>query len=257
MDNATLSTLYSSNYINSTRLKSNNQINNVGTWLKIILISYFTTIQFHLLVNSDIFDLITPRSVPGDVRPFSSDLDIDLDLSWNISQRATIKPWLFYIDQNLNNAIETCLSKIKKKRDFIKMWTCLMNCSPSCRRMKHQLKRQCVSVKLGWANSFAVNYPPPKKTAIVGRHILTPDACPVIYPDPIVVVYQKLLMSIWYSFDVDPSLRINFTFLHFDLTGRHDCFREKVSDFCNTEPLVFIHIMNRPSTDRTHFKVSI
>ena len=222
----------------------------------ITLVSCFITIQLHLLVNSDIFDLITPRSVPGDVRPYSSDLDINLDLGQNISQRSTRKPWLLYIDENLNNAIETCLAKIKKKKSFTKMWKCMMNCSPSCKRMKRELKRQCVSVKLGWANSFAVNYPPPKKTAIVGRHILTPDACPVIYPDPVVVVYQKLLMSVWYSFDVDPSLRINFTFLHFDLTERQDCI--PVVEFfrlCSIQPVVFVHIVNRPSKDSINFKV--
>ena len=126
----------------------------------VILVSYFIIIQFHLLVKSDIFDLITPRSVPDDVRPYSSDLDIDLDLGRNISQRTITKPWLTYIDENLNNAIEICLTKIKKTKDFSKMWKCMMNCSPSCKRMKRELKRQCVSVKLGWANSFAVNYPP-------------------------------------------------------------------------------------------------
>ena len=225
--------------------------------LILTLVNYLITItiQLHLLVNSDIFDLITPKSVPDDVRPYLSDPDINLDLGLNISQRSTTKPWLYYIDENISNAIQTCLAKITRKKYLSKMWTCMMNCSPVCRRMKLQLKKQCVSVKLGWANSFAVNYPPTKKTAIVGRHILTPDICSMDYPDPVVVVYQKLLMSVWYSFDVDLSLRINFTFLHFDLTEKHGCFREKVSDYCNMEPLVFVHIMNRPSKDQTHFKV--
>ena len=173
---------------------------------KIALANYLITIQLHLLVNSDIFDLITPKSVPDDVQPYLSDLDSNIDLGPNISQRTTIKPWLYYIDENLNNAILACLVKIQKMKYFSKMWTYMMNCSPSCRRMKLQLKKKCVSVKLGWANSFAVNYPPTKKTAIVGRHILTPDICSMDYPDPVVVVYQKLLMSVWYSFDVDLAL---------------------------------------------------
>ena len=224
--------------------------------LKVKLVNYFITVQLHLFVNSDIFDLITPRSVPDDVQTYSSDPNIDLDLVRNISHRSTVKPWLFYIDANVNNAILTCLSETKKRKHFSNMWKCMMNCSPSCRMMNRQLKKQCVSVKLGWTNSFAVNYPPTKMTNIMGRHTLTPDECSVVYPEPIVVVYQKLLMSVWYSFDVDFSLRINFTFLHFDLTEKHDCFREKVSDFCNIEPLVFVHIMNRPVKDGIHFKVS-
>ena len=224
--------------------------------LRTNMMNYFIAIQLRVLVKSDIFDLITPRSVPDDVRPYLRDPDFELELARKISFKSAIKPWLFYIEANIINAIQTCLSKRNKKEHFSKMWKCMMNCSPSCRMMNFQLKKQSISVKFGWANSFAVNYPPTKKTNIIGRHILTPDACSVTYPDPIVVVYQKLLMSVWYNFDVELSLRINFTFLHFDLTEKLDCFHESALDWCHRESLVFVHIMNRPSRDGIHFKVS-
>ena len=222
--------------------------------MRVYFVSYLICICFYKSVMSDFFDLITPKYVPDNVKLFQSDNNFKNRTTWIDTSQ---KSWYSHIDAHMKNALQECLFFKKKNKYFTDLHKCLMNCSASCKRMKYEFLPQCVSVKLGWANSFKDNYPPLRKSSIVGRHIISPTSCPVTYPDSLIMVYFKLLMSVWYEFEVDKSLRLNLTFLHFDIAHKELCvWLENIRD-CNLESLVFVHIINRPVRSRTSFKVSM
>ena len=195
------------------------------------------------LVVGDVFDLITPKTVLHDIKLHSSGSDSD---KWKyvVPDISQVKfPWIKYIDANVKHSIGTCLISRKRNKILIDMWRCLTNCSPSCQIMKQYRIHSCIPLKIGMANNLAKMLPSVMNTVIFQRHLLNAVSCPFIYSNHVFIVYQKLLTFSLIEFRTEATLRINVTFLHFDLSQKIDCF--DLEPKCTQKHLAFVLFMNR------------
>ena len=195
------------------------------------------------LVMGDVFDLIIPKTVLHDIKLHSSGSYSD---KWKriVPDISQVKfPWIKYIDANVKHSIGTCLILRKRNRILIDTWRCLTNCSPSCQIMKRYQIHSCIPLKMGMANNLEKMLPPVMNTVIFQRHLLSPVSCPFIYSNHVFVVYQNLLTFSLIEFKTEATLRINVTFLHFDLSQKIDCFDPEPG--CRQKHLAFILFMNR------------
>ena len=203
------------------------------------------------------FDLITPKTVPDKVKLFSRGINKMNTFVFNSSSRATA-PWATYVDGNLKHAIKSCFISRKKGHYLLQMRKCLMDCSPSCQVMNRYFAHKCIALRVGMANKeYIINLvrqshrnPSLTTTDIFQRHLVNPDICPFTYNDHAFFMYQKYLGLYFVQFLTDIHLRINVTFLHFDILQKKDCVvfcagRERFAD------LAYVHLIN----SRNSFKL--
>ena len=224
---------------------------------KQVALKYLIFVHLQSLVMSDFFDLITPKTVPDKVKLFSRGANKMNTFVFNGSSRAT-GPWSRYVDGNLKHTIKSCFISRKKGHCLLQMRKCLMDCSPSCQVMNQYFAHKCIALRVGMANKeYVINLmrqshrnPSLTTTDIFQRHLVNPDLCPSTYPDHAVFMYQKHLGLYFVQFLTDIHLRINVTFLHFDILQKKDCVvfcagRERFAD------LAYVHLIN----SRNNFKL--
>ena len=200
-------------------------------------------VQLQYLAVSDVFDLITPKTVPNNVKLYRRGVDKSNNIVFNKSRIENT--WTRYIDANLKHAIKSCLFTRKKGNFLLEMRKCLMNCSPSCQVMKRYFRHKCVDLKVGRTDAlyiFHLMKHSRKNSDNFQRHLLNSDFCPIAYPNNALLMYQKLLALSVFTFLTDVNLRINVTFLHFDVLQKNGCLR-----YCadgRIEGLAYVHFVN-------------
>ncbi len=217
-------------------------------------------------------DLITPRMLPDEV--VSNKQNISQE---NVPMATSVKPWFSYIEANIGLSIFSCLSFLNKTASFDSVCNCVTTCASSvCRKFKGLLETNCARLKkfnLKGKSFFRVimdsimSHKNTRGTVAdihdtLGIKLVTPfflkqmiraDLCPVKFPQSFKMESDQMLRGLAFRFKTDISLRINVTFLHFELLYEEEP-EEELVQFINTVCQVNFHGV-LPEIFRNCFKV--
>ena len=199
-----------------------------------IICIYLISLQPSCFVKS-FSEVISPRSIP----------DGDLTVP---------KSWLVYVDSNLVNALMTCFYN-RKRNYFNQMRTCLMNCSPSCMKMQlylsppclnlvviqlEQLKQLMTSGKTSWDIYLA--FKNVEKYYYSGNDCFFRRNLTVFHR---LVDFSTVVGRVRFVFKTDVSLRINITYINFEIT-LVKCECTKRHSNCRREIYLVVNLVNLP-----------
>ena len=176
-------------------------------------------------------DLITPTTF--------NDMIIDLKIAEDESENTT-KPWLVYIDAEINYSILSCL-QVDKFGHFFVFWKCLLKCSPVCDKLKKKIKKRCRTrpehIRHRFSSGIFPGDPmtvPPEQT-IAGSIFVSAETCR-IFREHVEHAYPTEVVHV---FKTDPVFRVNVTFTKFELIddemvgfiNGNDCRRGPATNF--------------------------
>ena len=177
------------------------------------------------LCKSTTSDLITPTTF--------SDMIMDLKIAKDDIENTT-KPWLVYIDAEINYSILSCLQVDTFGHSFV-FWKCLLKCSPVCGKLKEKIKKRCRTrfehIRHRFSSGIFPGVPmtvPPEQT-VAGRISVSAGTCR-IFREHVEHAYPTEVVHV---FKTDPAFRVNVTFTKFELIddemvgliNGHDCRR--------------------------------
>ena len=175
-------------------------------------------------------DLITPRTVPDDIDLFDNHdpvhkFDIDLTKEYKL--------WIAYIYSHFNVSISKCLQLLENDTQFNKMWKCMFHFQPSYRLMlQNKATETCPAPHT--LNSFLsqnynfkidLKFIRPHKD-IFGKITVDTEIRPNMFSFWVEKYFHSIRQSglknmefifVNFTFLVHVSLRVNFTFIHFEL----------------------------------------
>ena len=167
--------------------------------------------------------VITPRTIPEDIELFNT--NHDQNNSHVLQTVKQYKPWLMYIDANIFKSFSECLSRMLIGAKFSEMWQCTLHYSASSQILKYKMKMFCPAP---YKSVFNINHLPaifikekqeadikPDKQ-IIALITISTTKCPKLLDLWLNVKNPQLILTI-YKFEIEPVLRLNVTFLHFEL----------------------------------------
>ncbi len=205
-------------------------------------------------------DIITPRTVPKSLAYVTHEkpwflYDIVTSKGQFVYEPKTIsvasvtheKPWFLYVEAHILTSLMSCLSGIHRAHSFHCMWNTVVKCSSTCQKYKRMLATTCSPLKVfdfTKAKITDIRMPPhhpffrtvtsellaninsslgfTKVKSMFMNQLVWADSCPVKFPQYFVMDSAHMLRGLAYSFQTHISLRINVTFLHFDLMYKYE-----------------------------------
>ncbi len=217
-------------------------------------------------------DLITPRMFPDEV----------VTNKQNVGQKSvlkvtSIKTWFSYIEANIGLSVFSCLSYLNKTTSFDSVYNCVTACASSdCQKFKGLLETNCARLKKfnlkgklfnqvimdsfmthkhthGTVADIIHTLGIELVTPVLLRQMIHADLCLVKFPQSFKMESEQMLRGLAFRFKTDLSLRINVTFLHFELMYQ-DQGEEEIVQFINRVCYVNFHGV-LPEVFRNCFKV--
>ena len=142
-----------------------------------------------------------------------------------LDQEKYIKPWMDYVHSSLDKSLLVCLDY---KEKFSEMWRCSFHLSPIYKQ--HKMKERCPAYhkfvdedslpdKFSESGISQARYIKQLVKYIIGQIIISVEACPLFGYFWLKNSNEDYYtMIVQYIFKTDAALRVNVTFLQFELT---------------------------------------
>ena len=162
-----------------------------------------------ILCTSTSCDLITPTTF--------DDIIMDLPTAQGDTEDDR-KPWLIYIEAEINYSILSCL-QVDTSEHFFMYWKCLLRCSPACGELRKRIKKNCRTTSENIRHKFSSGIFPgghmnvsPEQT-VAGTISVSAAMCSIFRER----VEHGTPTEVVHTFKTDFVLRLNVTFTKFEL----------------------------------------